>query len=169
MSDEQIKRQKLLEPSIPICVKPSPTADTRSCDVTTVSKEQLKKSSYLHIKDVQNAMSVFESLMYMQAIEHDLDKLSDIDSFYNDFQNNFKTTDWWDRHRKLNRHHLSHPDGVPDDVTLVDVIEYICDCTVAGMARTGDVYPLEISDEVLRNAFNNTAAYLKRNIEVVKE
>lgn len=169
MSDEQIKRQKLLEPSNPIQISHSPTADTRSCDVTTVNKEQLEESSKMHINDVRIAMGVFESLLNIQSDFHDEDKLTDIDSFYRDFQNNFKTTDWWDRHRKLNRHHLSHPDGVPDDVTLVDVIEYICDCTVAGMARTGDVYPLKISDEVLRNAFNNTAAYLKRNIRVVKE
>lgn len=35
------------------------------------------------------------------------------------------------------RHHLLS--RTPEDVNLVDVFEYIADCVMAGMARTGEV------------------------------
>jgi hypothetical protein len=44
----------------------------------------------------------------------------------------------------------------------------ICDCVMAGMARSGSVYPLKISAEVLRRAFENTVDLLKANVKVVE-
>jgi hypothetical protein len=100
-------------------------------------------------------------------VRHDADKLTDIDSFHEDFVTGFKQTSWWNRHRKLNRHHLLESDGVPEDVNLIDVLDMIADCIMAGMARTGTVYPLEISDDVLRQAFENTVALLKDQVVVI--
>lgn len=40
---------------------------------------------------------------------------------------------------------------------------------MAGMARTGEVYPLELSAGVLARAFQNTAALLKAHTIVVRE
>ena len=79
----------------------------------------------------------------------------------------FAQTTWWDNHRKVNRHHLLQPDGVPEDVNLIDVIDMICDCVMAGMARSGSVYPLTIDADVLRRAFDNTVELLKKNVEVI--
>lgn len=42
-----------------IKIQPSETADTRTCDVSKVTKEQLKKSSYQHIADVRAALAYF--------------------------------------------------------------------------------------------------------------
>lgn len=42
-------------------------------------------------------------------------------------------------------------------------------CVMAGMARSGEVYPLELPDELLQRAFQNTVELLKSNVEVVKE
>lgn len=42
----------------------------------------------------------------------------------------------------------------------------IVDCVMAGMARAGEVYPLDIDPDVLMRAFNNTADLLKENIVV---
>ncbi|HUD75085.1 MAG TPA: hypothetical protein VMQ76_08430 [Terracidiphilus sp.] len=53
------------------------------------------------------------------------------------------------------------------DVNLIDVLDMICDCVMAGMARSGSVYPLNIKPEVLMTAFQNTVELLKANVTVV--
>jgi hypothetical protein len=150
-----------------IQIKQSSTADTRSCDYTQVSKEVLLASSEQHISDVHKGLQFWCTLLQDAARVHDADKITDIDGFHADFVTGFKQTGWWDRHRRLNRHHLGHPDGVPDDVNLIDVLDYITDCVMAGMARTGEVYPINISLTVIDRAFRNTIELLQSEINVV--
>ena len=149
-----------------IVVKPSPTADTRTCDFATVTKDTLLASSLQHIRDVSAALGFFEAQLHEAATRHDQDKLTDLHSFHADFVTGFTQTAWWDRHRQLNRHHLTEPDGIPDDVTLIDVLDFIADCVMAGMARTGFVYPLQLSPELLERAFQNTVTLLKEQVRV---
>lgn len=149
-----------------ITVSKSPTADTRTCDVSKVEKAQLLESSRQHISDVAKAMAYFSSKLFAAAAEHDYDKLTEIDWFFSDFKTGFQQTGWWDNHRKIHRHHLGQADGIPEDVNLLDVLEYISDCVMAGMARSGEVYPLEASDELLRRAFVNTVELLKSVVEI---
>lgn len=144
----------------------SPTADTRTCDVSTVDKATLLRSSRQHILDVGKALAFFSSKLIEAASEHDYDKLTEIDWFHSDFKTKFQQTGWWDNHRKIHRHHLGQEDGVPVDVNLIDLIEYISDCVMAGMARSGSVYELVAPDELLRKAFNNTVELLKQNVTV---
>jgi hypothetical protein len=151
-----------------ILIQPSPTADTRTCDFATVSKRTLLNSSMQHITDVRLALEYFGSLIRKAALDHDLDKLSDIDGFHRDFVTGFKQTEWWDRHRQLNRHHLNNEDGVRDDVNLIDVLDFIADCVMAGMARSGEVYPLKLKPELLEKAFQNTVELMKRNVTVAE-
>lgn len=150
-------------------IKESKTADTRSCDCSLVTKEQLLLSSKQHVDDVTKGILFFVNLLLEASINHDHDKFSNIDEFFDDFKNNFNTTIWWDKHRKVNRHHLFSEDGIPEDVNLVDVIELIVDCVMAGMARTGTVYPLVINEELLLRSFNNTVELLKNNVKVIHD
>jgi hypothetical protein len=149
-----------------IHVKPSPTADTRTCDVSTVSKKTLLDSSALHLMDVRAGLAFFVARLLDAANVHDLDKITDIDGFHADFVTGFAQTGWWDRHRKLNRHHLTMPDGTPLDVNLIDVLDFIADCVMAGMARSGSVYELKLGPELLERAFQNTVALLKSQVVV---
>lgn len=149
-------------------IEKSSTADTRTCDFANTTKETLLASSRQHIGDVVKALAFFSGKIITAAGEHDYDKLTDIDGFHRDFLTGFKQTGWWDNHRKIHRHHLGQADGVPADVNLVDVIEYISDCVMAGMARSGSVYELKLSDELLQRAFRNTVELLKGQV-VVKE
>jgi hypothetical protein len=151
-----------------IQIRRSPTADTRTCDFASVPKDVLYHSSYQHIDDVARGLEFFVCEIKRAAYVHDTDKLTDINGFHADFVTGFKQTEWWDRHRRLNRHHLNHPDGVRDDVNLVDVLDYITDCVMAGMARSGSVYRIEISPDVLQRAFDNTVELLKCRVEVVE-
>ena len=151
-----------------IKIKKSQTADTRSCDYQEVTKEQLLESSQQHIKDVGLALAFFQGLITQAASEHDYDKLTGIDWFHSDFQTGFKETGWWDNHRIIHRHHLGQEDGVPHDVNLIDVLEYIADCVMAGMARTGEVYDLTLLPGLLEEAFRNTVEMLKNEVEVAE-
>ena len=149
-----------------IIVTKSATADTRTCDFATVTKETLLASSRTHISDVVKALAFFSGKLVEAAGEHDYDKLTAIDHFHQDFKTGFKETGWWDNHRRIHRHHLAQPDGVPTDVNLLDVLEYIADCVMAGMARSGAVYDLAMSPELLQTAFQNTVNLLKEQVEV---
>jgi hypothetical protein len=149
-----------------IKIQPSQTADTRTCDYATVTKETLYASSQQHIGDVSMALGFFADQLDRAAENHDTDKLTDIDGFHADFVTGFKQTGWWDRHRKLNRHHLTQDDGIPSDVNLIDVLDYIADCVMAGMARSGSVYELKLPPELLERAFQNTVELLKREVVV---
>jgi hypothetical protein len=55
---------------------------------------------------------------------------------------------------------------VPSDVNLVDVIEHIVDCVMAGMARSGSVYQLSLPSDLLQAAFRNTVEQLSVAVEV---
>ena len=57
-------------------------------------------------------------------------------------------------------------DGIPGDVNLIDVLDFVADCIMAGMARTGEVYPLELPDDLLKRAFDNTVSMLKAEVVV---
>lgn len=147
-------------------IQKSETADTRTCDFANVSKETLLASSKQHIGDVRRALDFFMAQVCKAGQNHDPDKLTDIDGFHADFVTGFKQTAWWDRHRKLNRHHLTQDDGIPVDVNLIDVLDFIADCVMAGMARSGSVYELKLPPELLERAFQNTVELLKRQVVV---
>ena len=152
-----------------IKVERSPTADTRTCDHSKVTKSQLLASSQSHIYDVHAGLRHISALLIQAGINHDHDKVSDegLAAFHKDFTTNFETKDWWDNHRKVNRHHLAMADGVPDDVDLVDVVEHVVDCVMAGMARSGEFYMVELPAELLQMAVKNTADKLVAQIEMV--
>ena len=63
------------------------------------------------------------------------------------------------------RHHLN--DRVPEDVNLLDVLEMVIDCTCAGLARSGNVYPITIPQEVIEQAIENTKQMIINNTEII--
>lgn len=145
-----------------IIIKKSPTADSRCCDAKNVSKETLIESTQLHIRDVFRSMDFLSQLVENAGFEHDRHKLQTIDEFHKAFTGGFIDETWWNEHKK-ERHHL--PENL-DDVNLIDILEHIADCVTAGMARTGNVRPLTISNEMLQKAFRNTVNLLINNIKV---
>ncbi len=149
-----------------IVIEKSQTADTRTCDFANTSKETLLASSRQHIGDVAKALAFLAGKLTEAAAAHDYDKLTLIDWFHSDFVTGFKQTGWWDNHRRIHRHHLGQPDGIPADVNLIDVLEYIADCVMAGMARSGSVYELAFTPELLQAAFKNTVSLLAAQVQV---
>lgn len=150
-----------------ICITKSQTADTRTCDFTNVTEETLLASSKQHLGDVRKGFDFFIEKMNESCTHHDHDKISDIAGFHCDFITGFKQTTWWDNHKKVNRHHIAVDDGIRDDVNLIDVMDFIVDCVMAGMGRSGSVYPLALPDTLLQKAFQNTVEMLKNQIKVL--
>lgn len=156
-----------------IILNKSKNADTRSADKGT-SKDELLQDTMSHIKDVQNVGYWLMDKFKNQIAEHDHTKVEYIDEFYHDFNEkledgtrDFKSMNWFKNRHMTERHHLN--DSVPEDVNLLDVLEMVVDCTCAGLARSGDVYPISIPQEVLEKAIENTKNMIIENSEVVED
>ena len=131
------------------------------------SVEDLCESTKSHITDVQDAMYFFTELMDISSSKHDHTKLRTMEEFYEYLGSGFQG-DWFKKHKLAERHHINSADGVRDDVNLIDVLEHISDCVMAGTVRSGYVYDLKLSDELLQKAFQNTVALLKKNVEIIE-
>lgn len=147
-------------------INKSETADSRTCDFTKVTKEQLLASTHSHLSDIKKGFDFFIMLMLKQQAIHDLTKISHIDDFHRNFLTGFKEHDWWDFHQDKERHHFNNPKYIQDDVNLIDVIDQIIDGVMAGMARSGTYRQENISPELLVKAYNNTVKLLLNEIVV---
>lgn len=149
-----------------IQISKSDTADSRTCDVTKVTRQTLLESSVQHIDDVRRGLEFFGAKLDEASRRHDTDKITDIDGFYANFQARFTEREWLDRHYLKNRHHLEEATGLRDDVNLIDVLDYIADNVMAGMGRSGVVRAMKLTPELLELAFLNTVALLKAEVVV---
>jgi len=149
-----------------IKIKKSQTADSRTCDYSKVTKEQLLESTNSHLSDIRKGFDFFILLLMKQSANHDLTKLSHLDDFYRNFKTRFKETDWWELHQEKERHHFNNPKYIPKDINLVDVLDQIIDGVMAGMARSGSYRQEFISPELLKTAYDNTVKLLLAEIEV---
>ena len=144
--------------------------DTRSAGKMP-SWQEFQEANRNHIKDVQQAMSYVSNLLNRAGEKHDFTKITQEDMFYQDFEGcmrkgaNFVDGAWYSLHIEKERHHLNNK--CPKDVNLIDVLEMICDCVCAGMARTGNIYELKIDDKILLKAVENTVELIKDNIEII--
>lgn len=150
-----------------ISIKKSETADTRTCDPATVTKDKLLASSIQHIGDVGKGIAFFVGKLTEAASVHDYDKLSQIDWFHGDFTTDIrKPNGWLQNHYRIHRHHLDKETGCPSDVNLIDVLEHIADCVMAGMGRAGRVFPVTLTNLQLQRAVANTVELLQSNVVV---
>ena len=144
-------------------IKQNKLGDTRTATRTPTFTEFIQ-SNQLHCDDVENMTNEIAREIIKQGKKHDITKRTEPyrSLFYRELCakiegkiDSFTDGEWYSMHCKTERHHLN--EYCPDDVNLIDVIEMICDCVCAGMARSGNVYPIEISSEILQKAIQNTA------------
>ena len=135
-------------------------------DIAT--KEDLIESTKEHMKDVAAGLKFFAEKLEEAAKTHDFDKLENIDAFYDDFLSGFDKTEWWNNHTVISRHHINICGKSFEDVNLLDVLEYIVDCVMAGLARNGKVYKVELPYDILSTAFGNTVKLLIDNVKIVE-
>lgn len=147
-----------------IIINKTKNADSRTND--SIDLIDLKSDTESHIEDVTSAMMLIVKLLIERAPLHDHTKLENLDEFHKALNSgHIKDTEWYRMHITKERHHLKS--YVPDDVNIIDVIEHICDCTMAGLARSGTVYDTDIDQNVLTLAINNTVELLKNHTDVI--
>lgn len=154
-----------------IPIKKSPNADSRSAK-GSVDIDALEQSTIDHIRDVQLALEYFCGLLYTAGSRHDFTKRAYLEEFHHDFQtlkpgDEFKNGKWYNLHCYRERHHLLS--RAPEDVNLIDVFEYISDCVMAGMARTGEVYDISLPSELMQKALTNTVDLLKSQVVIMED
>jgi len=151
-----------------IKIKKTVKCDTRTLPPGAVISEADALTDTLKHRDAVVACAKFLiGLLENQVEEHDKTKVDNIEWFTDGLNKGIDSKEfdeWYKMHVNSERHHLLQ--SVPEDVNLVDVIEMICDCVSAGMARTGKVFDVEIPAKVLEKAVANTAQLLIDNIEV---
>lgn len=152
-----------------IKIHKNPNGDTRTAP-KDVTFEEFAEANDSHISDVRRVLQYLGKVLEFAGESHDYTKKSYELEFYNDFKDtlengsNFVEGDWYTLHIYMERHHLLS--RCPDDVDLLDVIEMIVDCVCAGKARSGEVRPLEISDDILKLAVENTVKLVDNLTEV---
>jgi len=149
-----------------ITITKSPNADSRSAKKELLTEEELRKSTDNHIADVYKGMDYFASLLTKAGESHDNTKKGSgsLEFFKALTSGDVKNSDWYKGHITKERHHLISK--VPDDVNLIDVLEHLTDCVMAGLSRSGEIYDIDLSSEVLQKAHKNTVELLKKNIKV---
>lgn len=155
-----------------VTIYKNPNGDSRTAP-KDVTFKQFAQANDMHIRDVMSVMRELAHMIKQSGTMHDWTKKVYEEKFFNDFKNtlengiDFVNGEWYQLHVNRERHHLlSH---CPDDVNLIDVLEMIVDCTCAGLARSGEVRELEISDEILRKAVQNTVELIKSMVEVKED
>lgn len=146
---------------------------TNRCDTRTlapgmvVSEQDARTDTEYHIEAVKKLGDALADAIKEQFAKHDFTKMDNISWFTDALNKGFDSKefkDWYKMHVNTERHHLLK--SVPDDVNLIDVLEMLCDCCSAGMARTGRVFDVDVPDDVLRLAVKNTVNMLISSIKV---
>ena len=152
-----------------IKIKKNPNGDTRTAP-KNVSFEDFQKANDMHISDVRKVMNILSIVIDHRGETHDYTKKLQEKLFYDNFlstinnRTDFTKGEWYQMHVESERHHLLS--NCPNDVNLIDVLEMIVDCTCAGLARSGEVRPMEINDDILHKAIDNTIDLIKSMVEV---
>lgn len=151
-------------------IKTTPYADTRTIE-TDITEEMLIGDTLKHIEAVNNLLKHSALKLIEAGKVHDRTKIGeDFDAFFKIIKSgktgeDFFKSKWYKKHIREERHHINS--RVPKKVNLFDVLEMITDVVAAGLARTGKVYPVNLTDEVLQDAVKNTVALLISESEAV--
>ncbi len=144
-----------------------PNADSRSVK-GKVPLMNLQLATANHIGHVQQGLAYFADLLKKAGKNHDHTKSENMEDFHAALESGrVKSSRWYKMHISEERHHLIAK--VPDDITLIDVFEHLVDCVMAGTARSGEIFDIELSNELLQKAHKNTVELLKKQIEVVEK
>lgn len=135
---------------------------------------QFEYANKRHVMEVADMLYSIAEEIIDRGKTHDHTKLKDPYKtiFYGDLcetikgNMSFEEGDWSKLHYEKERHHLNR--NCPDDVNLIDVVEMIADCVCAGMARSGEVYPITIPVDVLKRAIDNTVKMCIEAVRVIK-
>lgn len=152
-------------------IKPITIKQTNNPDYGWDNKEELLNDTLFHIHDVGNILNQLANELNEIGYSHDWSKIKYFDDFAKDCLErldtpDFKSRSWYTIHTENERHHLNTYE--PNDVNLLDVLEMITDCVVAGKSRTGKVNTsfLVLKQGMLTRAYWNTVKYISNNVKL---
>lgn len=157
-----------------IKIKHNTLGDTRTATKVPTFYE-FEDANRDHVNDVKNMMRKLADDISERGSKHDFTKMFDPEKslFYRELCakiegkiDSFVDGEWYPMHCRTERHHLN--EYCPEDVNLIDVLEMISDCICAGMARSGNVYPIEIPSDILQKAVKNTVQMCIDAVEVTE-
>lgn len=152
-------------------IKRNSLGDTRTA-IRVPDFIEFTNANVSHRTDVKTMMKHIAEDISVQGEAHDYTKTVEPyrSLFYRELCakiegkiDSFTDGEWYPMHCSTERHHLN--EHCPDDVNLIDVLEMICDCVCAGMARSGSVYPVTISSDILQKAVKNTVDMCINSVE----
>ena len=155
----------------PLLIK-NPYGDSRTApkDTDFIS---FSEATDWHRSDVRKVMVCIADMIKEAGKNHGWTKTGEYEiQFFRDFKaalegkQEFIDGTWWPMHVTIEKHHLLS--YCPDDVNIIDVLEMIVDCTLAGLTRSGTVRPVEIDSEILKKAVDNMVELIKNNVELVE-
>lgn len=158
-----------------VTIKKNILGDTRTANKVPTFDEFIM-SNREHVDDVGDMMGALSEDIRNAGAVHDFTKWREPERslFYRELCakiegkiDSFEDGEWYPMHCQKERHHLNK--HCPEDVNLIDILEMICDCVCAGMARSGNVYPIEISSDILQKAVKNTTQMCVNAVEVKHE
>ena len=157
-----------------ITIRRTKNADSRTAD-ENLSYETLKDDTIEHIDDVEKGLDLISDYIHRRGLQHDYTKIRYFDEYAENVlskhtNEEFINSEWYQKHIFEERHHLNA--NCPLDVNLIDVIEMIVDCVMAGKGRTGYVTPsyLMLKDPtLLERAYWNTVKLLDENVIVEED
>lgn len=154
-----------------VTIYKNPNGDTRTAP-KDISFEQFQEANDMHRENVKNVMNGLALKIMITGLNHDHTKKAHNRLYYKNFLStinegtDFVNSEWYQYHIKAERHHLLS--NYPEDVNLIDILEMIVDCVCSRITRSEDVRPIEINNEILRKALDNTVEYIKDRV-IVKE
>lgn len=155
-----------------VVIKETPNADSRTMEGKELDRDLIFEDTKSHIKGVQDIMEEMSNKLLDNSKRHDFTKIKEFDGFFDMLSelvtngHNVNGNKWWELHITDERHHVLNKE--PKDVNLFDILELIADVNASGMARTGEVYDIQMPGDLLIRAFNNTMRMVKNSIEVEK-
>ena len=147
-----------------IILTKNPHGDSRTAPADTTF-EEFRQANVDHVNDVQIVMAMLAAKLNQQAEQHDWTKFAFEEEFWKDFhKEDFVNGEWYQEHIHAEKHHpLSY---CHKDITLLDILEMVVDCVCAGKTRSGKVRPLEVNEEILKLALQNTVKLIDKMTEV---
>lgn len=155
-----------------IQIRKNTAGDSRTAEqIPSITEFNKANSSHRH--DVMQLMGKIGNDIIRRGEYHDYTKTDEPgrSMFYRDLCGslekwiNFTDGEWYKMHCTVERHHLDR--RCPEDVNLIDVIEMVCDSVCAGLTRTGEVRPINISSEILERAVANTVKLCTDAVQVI--
>lgn len=135
--------------------------------------EELMQSVMLHRGYVHETMKLLSEYIGYRGIKHDWTKMEEPGMFMDDINDRNDGIEplnrsWIKYHTKMERHHLNL--AFRPNTNVLDLIEFLADCIVTAKS-TGvplDMEILNLSDEQLRQIYNNTISSLNEMVQVIE-